>query len=91
MNTENMSQNNEASTGSARPSSVQKDDIEITSDTQWYMRRHGWTLAGSTTDQTVLGEVKWSYQEAGCAVAFTWEKEGGNVIYWIHDGHSKQP
>jgi hypothetical protein len=87
MNTENISQKHEASTGSARPSSVQKDDLEITSDTQSYMMRHGWKLGGTTTDQTILGEIKHAYQEQGNAVAFTWAKEGGSIIYWIHDGH----
>lgn len=86
MNTENISQRNEASTGSARPSSVQKDEIEITSDTQWYMLRHGWTLGGTATDQTVLGEIKHAYQEQGHAVAFTWANKQGVVIYWIHHG-----
>jgi hypothetical protein len=86
MNTENISQRNEASTGSARPSSVQKDDLEITSDTQSYMMRHGWKLGGTTTDQTILGEIKRAYQEQGNAVAFTWANEHGVVIYWIHHG-----
>ena len=84
MNTENPT--NEASTGSARPSSVQNDTIEITADTPHYMLRHGWKLGGTTTDQSILGDIKFGYQEAGHAVAFTWGMERGSVIYWIHNG-----
>jgi hypothetical protein len=87
MNTENST--NEASTGSAQPSSVQKDEIEITSDTQSYMERHGWKLSGTTTDHSILGEIKWAYQQQGHAVAFTWANKQGLVIYWIHDGKSE--
>jgi hypothetical protein len=82
MNTQNS--NNEASTGSARPSSVQ--EIEITGDSSEYMQRHGWKLAGTTNEQTVLVLIRWNYQEAGYAVAFTWGNGNGNVLYWIHHG-----
>jgi hypothetical protein len=68
--------------GSGSDQSDMSKKIQVTKQTNEQMRKRNWVFAGTTTDETILTEIKRDYLENGARdVAFT---KGINTIkYWI--------
>jgi hypothetical protein len=58
------------------------ETIQVTKDTPDTMRQRGYTFGGSTSDQTILAEIRRDYLATGGKdVAFT--RGGSDILYWV--------
>jgi hypothetical protein len=59
-----------------------KEKIQVTKDKPDAMRQRGYLFGGSTSDETILAEIRRDYLATGGKdVAFTRGKSG--IIYWV--------
>jgi len=58
------------------------ETIQVTKDTPNTMRQRGYRFAGSTSDETILAEIRRDYLATGGKdVAFT--RDRSDILYWV--------
>ena len=58
------------------------EKIQVTKDTSDTMRQRGYRIGGSTSDETMLAEIRRDYLATGGEeVAFT--RDRSDILYWV--------
>ena len=58
------------------------EKIQVTKDTRDTMRQRGYRIGGSTSDETMLAEIRHDYLATGGKdVAFT--RGRSDILYWV--------